>query len=143
VAQVNDLIAFSAEISNRGAFYEVMNQEGHFLWVATHTYQQPDGSWRPKAGPGVYTCRRGVHEIPTKEIFNTFEVLNVPGHTGILFPHPGNLPERDSDGCFICGLSLGYLNNQRDVIMSRDAFAKFSARMASVDEFQLTIKEMA
>jgi hypothetical protein len=143
VAQVNDLIAFSAEISNRGAFYEVMNPEGHFIWVATHTYQQPDGSWLPKTRAGVFVCQRGTHIIPTGESFDTFEVMGVPGHTGILFPHPGNLPERDSDGCFISGLGLGYLNNQRDVIASRDAFAKFSKYMAGVDQFQLTIKEMA
>lgn len=134
----------AAEISARGAFYSVRDAERFLFWVATHTYQQADGTWLPKTPAGTYTCQRGAHEIPTGEKFDTFEVLNVPGHTGILFVHPGNLPERDSDGCFICGRALGYLDNQRDVIMSRECFEKvFTPTFAGVDSFQLTIKEVA
>lgn len=123
------------EIGPRGAFYSV-DVEGVFLmYVATHTYQDA-----PKTPAGTYTCKRGKHVIPTGEAFDTFEVMGVPGHTGILFVHPGNLPQVDSDGCYLCGKALGYVNNQRAVIMSRDAFEHvFTPKFAGVDEFQLEI----
>lgn len=130
------------EVSERGAFYDVMKDDGsHVMVVGTHTYQQPDGSWLPKTPPGTYSCLRGKHQIPTGEWFDTFEVLGVPGHVGILFVHPGNLPQRDSQGCYICGAGMGYLNNQRDVIVSRNTFEKvFLPLMAGVTGFQLEVR---
>lgn len=118
-----------------GAFYEVTDGGKHLMWVATHTYGD-----QPKTPAGTYTCRRGTHMIPTGERFDTFEVLEVPGHAGILFVHPGNLPQHDSDGCFLCGRSLGYVDGQRAVIISREAFNKvFTPHMAGVDEFELEV----
>jgi len=128
--------------SSEGVFYEVSDTDAgkNLFYVATHAYQQADGSWLPKVSPGVFDCQRGKHTIPTGEAFDTFEVLNVPGHTGILFVHPGNLPERDSDGCFLCGESRGVLSGHEDVAASRACFNDvFTPYFAGVDRFQLTI----
>lgn len=128
--------------SAEGVFYGVLDADNAktLFYVATHAYRQVDGSWLPKTPPGEYTCQRGKHTIPTGESFDTFEVLNVPGHKGILFVHPGNLPERDSDGCFLCGESRGTLNGQEDVAASRACFNDiFTPYFAGVDTFQFTI----
>lgn len=140
---MSNLTLRPTEISARGAFYETLDPSGALLWwVATHTYEFEDG-WQPKTPAGTYTCQRGIHTIPTGEKFDTFEVLNVPGHTGILFVHPGNRPQHDSDGCFICGQSPGFLGADRAVIASRPAFAKFTENRRSIDIFTLTIEPLA
>jgi hypothetical protein len=134
------IVATLLDCGPHGAFYQVTDDDIHLMWVATHAYQQPDGSWLPKTPAGLYTCQRGKHTIPTGESFDTFEVLNVPGHTGILFVHPGNLPERDSDGCFLCGTHLDWINGQQDVAESRVAFNTiFTPHFAGINTFQLTI----
>lgn len=133
------VVCTPTEVGPRGAFYQV-TAPNHLMWVATHTYEK-DGVWLPKTPPGTYTCRRGSHTIPTGETFDTFEVMDVPGHTGILFVHPGNEPQKDSDGCYLCGGSLGYVNGNRAVIMSRQTFEKvFEMALDGVDEFTLEIK---
>lgn len=143
------------EISERGSFAEVLDESGaHFFWTAEHSYRQADGSWAPKVGAATYQCQRGIHQIPTGERFDTFEVLSVPGHVGILFVHPGNLPQVDSDGCFIAGRSLGWLTPkgekvaQRAVIMSRDVIDTperkpgiWTVRMRGIDTFTLIVND--
>jgi hypothetical protein len=127
-------------VDNEGAFYQFYD-EGEFLfYVATHTYQQEDGSWLPKTLAGVYDLVRGEHTIPTGEQFYTFEVMNVPGHTGILLPHPGNLPERDSDGCYLCGTHVSTMNGAKDVSNSRDAYSLFLVHFDGLTSGQVTIE---
>jgi len=131
------MIANRVEVGPNGSFAEILDDTGaHVMWTAEHTYNSI-----PKVPAGTYTCQRGLHTIPTGEQFDTFEVLAVPGHTGILFVHPGNLPQIDSDGCFLCGKALGFVNNARAVIMSRPAFAAWSDRMRGIDTFQLTVND--
>jgi hypothetical protein len=80
---------------------------------------------------GVYKCVRGMHK-GSHGMYYTYEVLNVPNHTGILF-HPGNDPLVDSDGCIL----LGDLN--REILTrSRDTFLDFLLRVPK-DEFILTV----
>lgn len=135
------------ELSERGSFAEVLDESGaHFMWTAEHSYRQADGSWAPKVGAGTYQCRRGLHTIPTGEQFDTFEVLSVPGHVGILFVHPGNRPQVDSDGCFLGGRALGFVEGQRAVVMSRQVIDRpdkppglFTIRMRGIDTFTLVV----
>ena len=120
-----------------GAFYEVLDTGNHVMWVATHVYGD---QWLPKTTYGTYTCKRGLHTIPTGERLTTFEVINVKGHTGILFVHPGNLPQKDSDGCFICGVAPGWIGKERAVIASRQCYEHtFLPKMEGIEEFQINI----
>jgi hypothetical protein len=60
---------------------------------------------RPAITPGAYLCVRGSHILKGMDLpFETFEITNVPGHTGILF-HVGNF-NQDSSGCVLLGKSV-------------------------------------
>lgn len=119
----------------------------HFMVVLEHAYQQPDGSWKPKVQPGVYTCVRGMHtlgEPPHQHQLETFEILGVVGHSGILL-HPGNWDE-DSAGCSLVGSSFAQGNDPHEdgklvemVVNSQETFKKFMAAQEGLDSFQLTV----
>jgi hypothetical protein len=72
------------------------------------------------------------------EEFETFEVMNVPGHWGILF-HVGNYNE-DSEGCILVGEGLGrrYKNGVM-LTNSKKAFAKLMALLKDVEQFTLLV----
>lgn len=65
--------------------------------------------------------------------FTTFEVTNVPGHTGILF-HWGN-SEGDSSGCIL----LGEYRTGSMVFKSKKAFEHFMTKLIGINEFELEI----
>lgn len=90
----------------------------------------------PKLPKGIYTCKRGVHQTEHLAPFETFEVADVPGHTGILF-HVGNRNE-DSDGCVLLG--MGCNNEERCLTHSRIAFSKFMSTLEGQDTFTLEVK---
>lgn len=100
-----------------------------------HAYYSGNGigSYEPKLPPGEYVCRRGEHKLKKGPTFTTFEVQNVPGHTGMLF-HPGNYNE-DSDGCILLGTTM----SSSMISDSRKAFIKFLLLQEGVDEFTLTV----
>lgn len=116
----------------------------------THAYRQPDGAYRPKVRPaGVYDCERGLHRLHgMTEDFETFEVLGVLGHKGILF-HWGNWGSA-SEGCFCVGRRIVLTAEDRDgvdgpdemVTESRATFREFMAAQAGVDRFQVTVEEL-
>lgn len=83
---------------------------------------------------GVYTCQRG--NFPKHG--NTFEVMNVPGRTAILF-HKGNIDD-DSHGCIVVGEQYGYLGDHVAVLASGPAFDEFLKRLEGINTFELTIK---
>ena len=84
---------------------------------------------------GIYTCKR----IISPKFGDTFEVLNVPGRSHILF-HKGNLQE-DTHGCILVGEYFDPLNNEPAILASGKAFQEFRARTARFenDKFQLVI----
>lgn len=107
-------------------------------WLVTleHAYPFDDGICA-KVPPGTYVCERGIHTLSHGVPFETFEVMDVPGHSGILF-HIGNT-QSDSSGCIL----LGDLILERDVwavINSKVSFKKFMALQDHVDHFDLTIE---
>lgn len=93
-----------------------------------------NGIWAPKVPPGEYICKRGTHIIEDgKGPFETFEVMGVPGHTGILF-HMGNY-NRDSQGCIL----LGRFVYGNALVKSAIAFDGFLNLMEGIDGFRLTV----
>lgn len=100
-----------------------------------HSYQQDDQSWQPKLPDGTYTCQRGQHMLHSGPI-ETFEILNVPNHTGVLL-HPGN-SEEASEGCVLLGDDLVF-NPNAFIEHSKDAFSKFIALQDGLNTFTLTV----
>lgn len=128
---------------NTGIFGTLIDPDTMFaVFVAEHAYPvAPDAgssstSWAPKVPKGVYKCLRGHHQLPgMPAAFETFELQNVPGHSGILF-HSGNLPQIDSEGCLLLGL-----DRQGDVAVldSKEAFSLFMKNLEGLNEFTLEI----
>lgn len=117
-----------------GIFGTLTSDDGSFSCMTLeHAYQQDDGSWAPKTPTGTYTCVRGQHQLHSGPI-ETFEITNVPGHTGVLI-HPGNA-ENDSEGCCLVGEAR--VGNM--ITNSRVTFAKFLELEEGLNEFQLTVE---
>lgn len=128
------------EYLSTGIFGLLLSEDDELeLYTIEHAYAtQPDGTvgslvYQPKVPQGAYTCVRGTHALSNGVAFETFEITNVPGHTGVLI-HPGN-SENDSHGCVLLGLS-----RSGDLILhSKDAFNKFMKLQTGVNEFKLYI----
>jgi hypothetical protein len=106
----------------------VDDQVNQIAATAEHSY---DGM--PKLPSGTYQCKIGQHELHSGPVV-AFEVLNVPGHTGILL-HVGNYPQTDSEGCIL----LGEARVGDMVTNSKLTFEKFMALEADLQEFTLTV----
>jgi hypothetical protein len=123
-----------------GIFSVLYSGETTFCVILEHAFDH-DGAWLPKLPRGVtYTCRRGMHRLDhynKGEPFETFEVMNVPGHSGILF-HPGNF-NHNSDGCLLTGAELKTENSEWWITQSGDTFARFMQALAGIDEFELEV----
>lgn len=70
---------------------------------------------------------------------NTFQVMNVPGRSHILF-HKGNLDD-DTHGCILLGEQYGVLRGQPAILASGPGFKEFLGIMATKNEFDLVITE--
>lgn len=103
-----------------------------------HAYSDGRGQYFGKVPPGTYICERGTHELHDKVPFETFEVMGVPGHSGILFHH-GNW-NKDSDGCFLLGLDFAAPGGADMVTSSDKAFSAFMALQEGVDTFKLRVE---
>jgi len=127
------------DVGPGGAFSTLTDAEGSILCLTCeHTYRQDDGTWTPKIPPGIYTCRRGTHQLEGGDPFQTFEVTGIDGHSGLLF-HKGNT-EADSHGCILVGMVRGLLDGQPAVLKSALAFDRLMAWADQDDEFLLTVK---
>jgi len=82
---------------------------------------------------GYYTCRRVI----SPRFGETFEVLEVPGRTHILF-HSGNTHEH-TQGCILVGEEFGYLGPTISILSSRRGFAEFMHRLEGIEEFSLAV----
>ena len=82
-----------------------------------------------------YTCQK----VNTLGHGKTFQVMNVPGRTSILF-HAGNTTEH-TEGCIILARKFGILQGGRAILNSGETYKQFMAIMDGVDEFRLTIVE--
>jgi hypothetical protein len=120
----------------------VSYDDGFFSYTLEHAYPLAPGSgptvsgtWAAKVPAGEYQCVRGHHKLGGMlDTFETFEVKNVPGHTGILF-HWGNTNE-DSSGCILLGEQR---NGSKAILKSKMAFDRFMSVLEGTDEFTLII----
>lgn len=114
-----------------GIFGTLTSEDGRLsLATCEHSYDN-----RPKLPAGIYTCVRGMHLLADDQGIPRprFEVMGVPGHTGILI-HIGNT-QADSKGCILVGME-----KQGDaVVQSQIAFEAFMNLQTGVDSFQLTV----
>lgn len=83
---------------------------------------------------GKYVCKR----VESPKFGDTFEVLDVPGRSHILF-HKGNI-EDDSHGCVVTGLKPGRYKGKVAVKFSKKAFGNFMNLLNPDDWFELEIK---
>jgi hypothetical protein len=119
-----------------GIFGQLLAEDGSQLAVTlTHSYEN-----KSKTPDGTYTCRRGNHRLHSMtHDFETFEIENVFGATGILF-HWGNF-NRDSEGCFLLGKEIDQtpVKGIQMITESSHTFASFMEKMTGIDEFELEI----
>jgi len=85
---------------------------------------------------GTYICQR----IQSPKFGNTFQVLDVPGRSEILF-HKGNLKD-DSHGCILVGEQFEPLEGRNGIIASTKGFEEFLYKTKELDYFLLKIIEI-
>ncbi len=120
-----------------GIFGELFWKDGEltapFGYSLEHSYPP---AFTPKIPVGTYKCVRGIHWLNSGVPVETFEVKDVPGHTGILF-HTGN-SNADSSGCILVG-RLFFKGKPWRVIESRLCFQDFMKLQEKVNAFELTV----
>jgi hypothetical protein len=126
------------EFLSQGIFGDYFDETGkHVCVTLEHAYLQPGGSYAPKLPKGVYLCVRGIHTLHDGVPFETFEITNVPGHSGMLI-HKGNY-NNDSDGCTLVGQSEVDSNGVEMITNSRVTFANFMKLQTGISQFLLEV----
>jgi hypothetical protein len=82
---------------------------------------------------GRYTCRR----VKSPKFGDTFEIVNVPGRSAILF-HKGNIDD-DTHGCILVGEQFEPVLGKPGIVASKEGFAEFLGLLRLVDEFPIEI----
>jgi len=82
---------------------------------------------------GSYWCKR----IQSPKFGNTFEILEVPERSEILF-HPGNT-RADTFGCILVGEQFEYLHGEPAILQSRKGFDEFMKSLEGHNEFVINI----
>lgn len=114
------------------------NLGNHLFYTLEHAYHSADGTWYAKIPIGKWVCKRGLHRLDgMKDDFETFEITDVPGRTGLLF-HWGNY-NCDSEGCILLGSNIESNGVEKMIINSKISFRKFMELQNEINEFNLTI----
>jgi hypothetical protein len=126
------------EFRQDGIFGTLETELGKQLAITLeHAYADLQG-WSPKLPDGDFVCVRGTHRLDhSSGPFETFQIIGVPGHTGILF-HIGNF-NFDSDGCVLLGENIVQMSGARAISSSKITFQKFMDFQSDVDEFSLNV----
>ena len=90
---------------------------------------------RSSIHPKQYTCSPYLSEKHGQ----TFQVMDVPGRTGILF-HAGN-KVKETEGCILVGSHQDKLKGDRAVLNSGTTFKRFTETVGVGEAFHLTISE--
>lgn len=134
---IMNLILTRTDFTENGIFSTLCDTDGNQIAVTLeHAYDSGngDGSYLPKIPVGTFTCKRSQHRLEgMTQDFTTFQVMDVPNHTNILF-HWGNF-NKDSDGCIL----LGNERNGDMIMNSKTTFSTFMALQDGVDEFTLVV----
>lgn len=131
-----------------GIFGHFQFAEDHVPFANTLSHAYPvGGTYQPIVMPGNYTCVRGMHKLQDGIPFETFEIIGIAGHSGLLF-HPLNF-NKDSHGCTGLGASRVRYDSNKDgvtneldeemITSSRKTFAAWMARLDGVDSFTLQV----
>jgi len=132
-----NLILKRTDFIDTGIFGLLTDTDGNQVAVTLeHAFDSGngDGTYAPKIPNGVYTCQRSQHRLEGMDHdFTTFQIMNVPNHTNILF-HWGNY-NQDSDGCVL----LGNERNGDMIMNSKVTFQKFMDLQNGLDTFTLTV----
>jgi hypothetical protein len=97
------------------------------------------GEWLPKIPNGTFTCVRGIHYLHSGPV-DTFEILGVKGHSGLLICHIGNFPQANSNGCVLSGRQISTMaNGDQFITASKETYKAYIARLAGVTEFDLVV----
>jgi len=117
-----------------GIFGKLLDDSGTQLAVTLeHSYNN-----LPKIPDGDYTCQRSQHRLHgMTQDFETFQVMNVPGHDNILF-HWGNF-NKDSEGCILLGESIAQTGPQEMITNSRASWQKFMDTLSGCQTFDLAV----
>lgn len=117
-----------------GIFGMLYSGDEQIAVTLEHAFEISDAVFRPIIPQGIYACQRGSHRLNgMDQDFETFEILGIAGHSGLLF-HAGNF-NKDSEGCVLLGDEMMGLM----ITNSRATFAKFMALQVGVSQFQLSV----
>ena len=128
-------------VLDSGIFGFLYTEEYKYLMLTLQRgFVSAKGNLISKIPAGVYTCKRGMHILASMDKpFETFEIMGVKGHYGILF-HSANY-DYELDGCVALGIGFGTRSNGGLMITnSKKAFAEFMAMQKNVDEFKLIVE---
>lgn len=123
------------EKSEEGVF-GVLKVNSRFCCVTLERpwlFNQPDISCIPD---GMYQCKR----VDSPAFGNTFEIINVPGRSKILF-HAGNFVS-DSKGCILLGEGIGEIEGQRAIKSSKAAVKTFMEAVQYENYFPINIRSV-
>jgi hypothetical protein len=93
---------------------------------------KPDVSCIPE---GEYWC----HRVKSPKFGDTFEIMNVPGRSKILF-HKGNVPTEDSLGCILIGEQFEPLHGKAAVLASKHGYGEYKKMIEGLDSHYLKIE---
>lgn len=82
---------------------------------------------------GVYECRR----VQSPTFGNTFEVINVPARSEILF-HKGNIDD-DTHGCILVGERFDPVLGKPGITASKEGFEEFLKLTRLTDRFPISV----
>jgi len=85
---------------------------------------------------GIYQCMR----VDSPKFGYTFEVMDVPGRSEILF-HKGNILD-DTHGCIVVGEQFESLGGKVAVLSSAKGFAEFLWRTRDLVIFEIEVKSV-
>ena len=118
------------------ATYGVMSFKGEAPFVVTLERPWKDNERNVSCiPPNFYSCAKFSSESHP----NTYEVLNVPDRSAILF-HPGNTVD-DSAGCILVGESFADFGDEHGIGQSRKGFDEMIEKLNGAKTFYLSLNK--
>ena len=128
--------------------FQFSGDETPFCKTLSHAYPV-GGTYQPIVSQGrTCTCQRGEHKLHNGIIFETFEILGIEGHKGLLF-HPLNF-NIDSEGCTGLGKKIIHYDSNHDgkitadddsmITDSKATFSEWMHRLDGVNSFTLLVQ---